>query len=238
MNKGNNFNKGFDPDIKSHFIMIPIEDQAFIDAYNELVNNTLSANLPDISPYLFQKDGKLHITVCTLNIGEEASKVEKYINFLSGIQEGLKKISTGGVNFNFDGYSTLGEGANTRVVYVKMKKDDEFEKLGNIIHFLISSLLKNNLLSEEEIQQNFIVCDQLNSKFTITVHLTILNVLFWNKILKKKKEKPLKGFNSCQVLKYLQNIVLPSAKISCFNFCRMREDKKTEKYEIIKTFYL
>ena len=238
MNKGNDTNKGFDPNKKSHFIMIPIEDQSFVEAYNQLVNNIKSENLQNISPYLFQKDGKLHMTVCTLNIGEESSKLDKYLNFLSGIEEEVKKISSGGVNFNFDGYSTLGEGANTRVLYVKMKKDDQYEKLGKIIDFLISRLVKSNLLNQEEIEQNFIVFDNLTNKYSITVHLTILNVLFWNKILKKNKQKPLKGLNSTQLLDYLINMLLPNANINCFNFCRMREDKNTEKYEIIKTYYL
>ena len=235
MNKANS--GGYD-NKKSHFIMIPVEDQAFSEAYRELVNNIKASSLSNISPYLFQKDGKLHLTVCTLNIGEDKWKIDKYTKFLSEISGEINKISKGGVTFNFDKYSTLGEGQNTRVVYVKMKEDQEYSKLSDTINFIITSLVAKNLLNEEEITQNFIVYDSSTNRYSINLHLTILNILFLNKIIKKSKGKPLKSFDSTQLLKYLENKTLPSAKITYYNFCRMREDKKTEKYEVINSYNL
>ena len=221
---------------KSHFIMIPIEDPYFIEAYNLLVNNINSFKMQNISPHLFQKDGKLHFTVCTLNIGEDLNIIEKYTNVLAECNQELKKITNGGVKFNFGGFSTLGEGQNTRIVYVKMKEDDEYTKILDVINFIISLLVSKKLISEEELKQNFITFDSSTKRYSITIHLTILNILFLNKILRKEKSKPLKSFNTNQLMKTLENETLPSANITLFNFCRMREDKKTEKYEVIKSY--
>jgi 2'-5' RNA ligase len=234
--KGGNNSGGWDTTNKSHFIMIPVEDQAFVEAYKELMNNTKTANLQGISEHLFQKDGKLHFTVCTLNIGEEQSKIDVYTNFLTEIHEEMKKVSQGGVTFNFDGFSTLGEGQNTRVVYVKMKEDENYTKLSDVVNFIITKLVAKNLMSEAELKQNFVVYDSTTKKYSITLHLTILNVTFLNKILKKNKEKPLKVFNSIKLLQYLSTTALPASKITSVNFCRMREDKKTERYEVVKNF--
>ena len=68
--------------------------------------------------------------------------------------------------------------------------------------------------------------------------MTIMNVLFLNKILKKQKKKEIRNFNAEEVLSYLNNKTMPQASIEKIHFSRMREDKLTEKYEMIFSYSL
>ena len=94
-----------------------------------------------------------------------------------------------------------------------------------------SMFIDKNKLAENHIEY-------INGKYSITLHLTLLNVTFWNKILKKQKKKPKKNFDANAIMNSISGVQLPPCKLNKFNFCVMREDKKTEKYELVKSYEL
>ena len=236
-----NKNQNWDTTKKSHFINIPIafEDEDFIKEYKSFMNTINNENLFNISPHLFQKPYKLHMTVCTLNIGEDDQKIEKCNDVLKGLNSKMQEIVAGGITFKFDKYNTLGSTEKARVVYAEMADDDSCSKLKDIINLIITTLLDEKLMGDEEIKQNFIEYDPNTKKYSIKLHLTLLNCLFWNKILKKEKKKTVDTIDATKLFNLIQgNLILPSTKITQINFSRMREDKKTEMYELLYAYKL
>jgi hypothetical protein len=62
--------------------------------------------------------------------------------------------------------------------------------------------------------------------------------MFLNKILKKQRKKPIKSFNSGDILTCINDIKLCSCPLNKINFCVMREDKSIGKYELVKSYDL
>jgi hypothetical protein len=218
----------------THFINIPIEDPEFIKEYCLWCEDLKKQNLNDFYPELLQKHGKLHMTVCVLDLGEDKDKIDYVHQVLQSIQPEIQKIAEGKVLFNFNGYDTMGTINKARVIYAKMKADSYYNKLADMIHIIIKSLVDNGILKENKFKDTHIQYEK--GKYSITVHMTLLNTLFLNKILKKRREKQVYNINATGILEYLKTRELPSAKIDRLHFSRMREDKKTEKYELIYSY--
>ena len=68
--------------------------------------------------------------------------------------------------------------------------------------------------------------------------MTLMNVTFLNKIMKKKKEKILRSINAQKILNFMNSNSLPTASIEKIHFSRMREDKQTERYEMVYSYSL
>ena len=125
---------------------------------------------------------------------------------------------------------------SARVVYGKMKEDESYYKLTKVIHLIIKTLVDAGFIDKDKLADNHI--EFINGQYSITLHLTLLNVTFWNKILKKQKKKPKKNFDATEIMSTISGFQLPPCKLDKFNFCVMREDKKTEKYELVQSFEL
>jgi hypothetical protein len=215
---------------KTHFINIPIDDPDFIKEYCLWCEDLKSQGLSDFYPELLQKHGKLHMTICVLELGEGPDKIDFVHQVLQSIQPELKKIADGDVNFNFDGYDTMGTHQRAFVVYAKSRNDSNFVKLTEMIHVIIKALVDNGLIQKKQFKEFHI--EYVDGKYSIKLHMTLLNCLFLNKVLKKRREKQVYNINAEMILEYLKTRELPSAKIDKIHFSRMREDKKTEKYEL------
>jgi hypothetical protein len=234
-----NKNQNYDTTKKSHFINIPIafNDDNFIKEYKLFMDKINEKGLDNISPHLFQKPYKLHMTVCTLNIGEDNNKIEKCNSIMKSINSKMEELAKGGISFNFQKYETLGSVTKARVLYAEMLQDESYKKLCEIINLIIQTLLAEGLMGDEEIKQNYIEYNKTTNQYSIKLHLTLLNVLFWNKILKKERKKPLNDIDFSKLLELVQgNLMLPSTNITQINFSRMREDKKTEMYELLYSY--
>ena len=59
-----------------------------------------------------------------------------------------------------------------------------------------------------------------------------------NKILKKKKKKPIKNFDATKINDCIQGIKLPDCPLKKIDFCVLREDKSLGKYELVQSFDL
>jgi hypothetical protein len=157
---------------------------------------------------------------------------------MSNISSELATIANGKINFNFESFESIGNYTNTRVLYAQMMQDEHYVKLSEIIHVIIKTLLDENILDLKRLNDLHIEYDQVNMKYRIKLHMTLLNILFHNKILKKQNKKEVRNIDATEILEYMNNKSLPSAEITKVNFSRMREDKKTQKYELLYSYSL
>jgi hypothetical protein len=221
---------------KSHFINIPIEDEFFISEYTNLMDEIKNRTLKDFYPELLQKSGKLHMTICVLELGDDEEKIQKVHKLLKDLNPEIIKIAKGKVNFNLENFDTMGPLTQARVIYAKMVEDDHFSKISEIIHIIIKTLVDNDILEKEKLSESHIELDEETNKYKIKLHMTLLNVLFLNKILKKRRMKQVYNIDASEIMEYMNSKSLPTAEITSIHFSRMREDKQTEKYEMLYSY--
>ena len=219
-----------------HFIMIPFEDENFIKDYKELCDLLEKEKPKEYDFELLQKPGKLHTSVIVLELKDDPNEVSKIENILDKIHPKMKELADGGITFNFDDYDVFDSTERTRVVFAKMKEDESYRKIELIIDLIIKTLIKENVISRNDIESYHISFEQ--NLYKIVLHLTLLNTMFLNKILKKKNKKPIKSFNSQDILAVMYKKNLTSCPLNKINFCVMREDKSIGKYELVKSYDL
>ena len=219
-----------------HFIMIPFEDENFIKDYKELCDLLEKEKPKGYDFELLQKPGKLHTSVIVLDLKDDPNEVSKIENILDKIHPKMKELADGGITFNFDDYDVFDSKERTRVVFAKMKEDESYRKIELIIDLIIKTLIKENVISRNDIESYHISFEQ--NLYKIVLHLTLLNTMFLNKILKKKNKKPIKSFNSQDILAVMHEKNLTSCPLNKINFCVMREDKSIGKYELVKSYDL
>lgn len=219
-----------------HFIMIPFEDENFIKDYKELCDLLEKEKPKEYDFELLQKPGKLHTSVIVLDLKNAPNEVSKIENILDKIHPKMKELADGGITFNFDDYDVFDSKERTRVVFAKMKEDESYRKIELIIDLIIKTLIKENVISRNDIESYHISFEQ--NLYKIVLHLTLLNTMFLNKILKKKNKKPIKSFNSQDILAVMYKKNLTSCPLNKINFCVMREDKSIGKYELVKSYDL
>jgi hypothetical protein len=235
-NNYNNRNNNNWNNNKSHFINIPIDDTVFIQAYENFCEEIKCANLKDFYPQLLQKPGKIHMTVCVLDLGEDEEKIKKVHNVLEGLQDRFREITNKTLDFNFEKFETMGNVQSTRVIYAKMNENENFKKIEEIIHLIIEGLVNEKILMKHSLEDSHVKFE--NGRYKIKLHMTLFNVLFLNKILKKRREIEVKNINAKDIIDYLSNKSLPSSKIEQINFSKMRENPQTEKYDLLYSYKL
>ena len=219
-----------------HFIMIPFEDENFIKDYKELCDLLEKEKPKEYDFELLQKPGKLHTSVIVLDLKNDPNEVSKIESILDKIHPKMKELADGGITFNFDDYDVFDSKERTRVVFAKMKEDESYRKIELIIDLIIKTLIKEGVISRNDIESYHISFEQ--NLYKIVLHLTLLNTMFLNKILKKKNKKPIKSFNSQDILAVMYKKNLTSCPLNKINFCVMREDKSIGKYELVKSYDL
>ena len=220
----------------NHFLMIPFEASDFVTEYTKFCDELIAKDPDGFDKELLQKPGKLHMTVTILSLNMDEIKVKQVALLLESIQEEIKQLSESSINFSFEKFETMGPKNQARVVYGKMKEDESYYKLTKVIHLIIKTLVDAGFIDKDKLADNHI--EFINGQYSITLHLTLLNVTLWNKILKKQKKKPKKNFDATEIMSTISGFQLPPCKLDKFNFCVMREDKKTEKYELVQSFEL
>ena len=211
----------------NHFLMIPFEASDFVTEYTKFCDELIAKDPDGFDKELLQKPGKLHMTITILSLNMDEIKVKQVALLLESIQEEIKQLSESSINFSFEKFETMGPKNQARVVYGKMKEDESYYKLTKVIHLIIKTLVDAGFIDKDKLADNHI--EFINGQYSITLHLTLLNVTFWNKILKKQKKKPKKNFDATEIMSTISGFQLPPCKLDKFNFCVMREDKKTEK---------
>ena len=223
-----------------HFIMIPFEEENFITEYNNLCGKLKSDSPDNFDMELLQKPSKLHISVLIFDLNEDQQKINKVCTIMKEIQEEIKNISQGDITYKFGGYGAFDSFKNARVIYTKMEEDSSYNKLAQIIDLVIKKLLKEGIIYENQLNDLHVVKEGSGSNafYKIEMHLTLLNATFLNKVLKKQKKKPIKTFDARKINDSIQGVKLPDCKLKKIDFCVLREDKSTGKYELIQSFDL
>ena len=223
-----------------HFIMIPFEDQNFIESYEELCSTLKSVNPDNFNVELLQKPSKLHISCLIFDLKEDTIKVNKVCEIMKGIQDDIKNFAEGDIVYKFGGYGVFDSFQNARVIYSKMEKDNNYTKMEKIIDLVIKKLIEGGIIDENQLNDLHVIKTGNNEHpfYKIEMHLTLLNATFLNKVLKKQKKKPIKTFNATQINECIMNIKLADCPLKKIDFCVLREDKSTGKYEVVQSFDL
>ena len=220
--------------------MIPFEDENFIQSYEDLCSKLKSENPQNFDPELLQKPAKLHISALIIDLNEDPQKIEKVCQIMKGIQEEIKKISGGKITYKFGGYGYFDSYQKARVVFGKMLEDDDYIKMEKIIDLIIKNLIAEGILYENELNDLHVTKagSTDNPVYKIQMHLTLLNATFLNKVLKKQKKKPIKTFDATKIDECIRDEKLADCPLKKIDFCVLREDKNTGKYEVVESFDL
>lgn len=218
-----------------YFIMLPFEDENFKEEYIKLTERLKTENPEGFDEGLLQKPTKLHMTVIVLDLDNQ-SQVDAVSDILDSIHEEMKEMAGSELNFNFESFESMRNPESTNVVYGKMLEDENHFKLDKIIDLIIRRLVECGVIFEKNLGKMSV--EKKNGKYKVRLHLTLLNVTFLNKILRKNKKPILGSFNAKEILYSMSGLSLPSCPLKKVDFCVMREDKATERYEVIKSFSL
>ena len=223
-----------------HFIMIPFEDQNFIESYEELCTKLKTEKPENFDAELLQKPSKLHISALIFDLKEDPDKIYKVCEIMKELQEDIKNTSEGNIVYQFGGYGVFDSYEKARVIYSKMEKDNSYNKMERIIDMIIKKLLKEGIIYEKELNELHVTKtgSDDNPFYKIEMHLTIMNATFLNKVLKKQKKKPIKNFNATQINECIKDVKLVDCPLNKIDFCVLREDKSTGKYEVVQSFDL
>ena len=223
-----------------HFIMIPFEDPKFLENYDNFCNILKSYGPKNFDEDLLQKPSKLHISVLIFELHNDQNKINKVCTILKDIQDEIKKISAGDITYKFGGYDAFDSFKQARVVYSKMVEDSSFSKLEQIIDLVIKRLLKDGIISENELDGLHVTKEgsSENPFYKIEMHLTLLNATFLNKVLKKQNKRTIKSFDATYIQDCIQGVKLADCPLKKIDFCVLREDKKIGKYEVVQSFDL
>lgn len=223
-----------------HFIMIPFEDENFIASYEDLCSKLKSENPENFNPELLQKASKLHISCLIFDLKEDPIKVNKVCEIMKELQDEIKNLSEGGITYKFGGYGVFDSYQKARVIYSKMEEDSSYTKMEKIIDLIIKKLIKEGIIDENNLNDLHVVKTGSNEDpfYKIEMHLTLLNTTFLNKVLKKQKKKPIKNFDATKINECISGEKLADCPLKKIDFCVLREDKNTGKYEVVESFDL
>ena len=220
----------------THFIMIPFEDENFLNSYNKLTEILISKNPKNFNKLLLQNPKKIHMTICVLDLKNDKNLINKVINILDENINKIKEICEKELIFNFAEYNTFNNIEKTKVIYAKMLKDENNYKLNKIINLIINELIIHGIIDKNNLNEYNIKIKN-NLIYKIKKHITLLNISFLNQQLKKEKKKGEKFFNGEDILKVMKKIEMSECNLRKLNFCKISEEKD-KLYEIIKSYNL
>ncbi len=233
MNKKNIEKKSI---IVTHFIMIPFEDEKFINSYNKLTEILISENPKNFNKLLLQNLKKIHMTICVLDLKNDKNLINKIINILDENINKIREICENELIFNFAEFNVFNNIEKTKVIYAKMLKDENNYKLNKIINLIINELIIHGIIDKNNLNEYNIKIKN-NLIYKIKKHITLLNISFLNQQLKKEKKKGEKFFNGEEILKVMKKIEMSECNLRKLNFCKISEEKD-KLYEIIKSYNL
>ena len=221
-----------------YFLMIPLEQENFIETFNEIREILEKEKPKDFDSNLMIKSQKLHLTLVVLDLKESKEKIEKVINIINSLLSKIRNIVNDELFFCFDKFDTFDSIKKTYVIFAKMIEDENHYKLKMIINLIIKKFLEENILNKNDLGNLKINEEYSDGEliYTIKIHATLLNVKYLNRAFQKEKKDFIKDIDSTEILQKIKNIKFPDCKIDKINLCAMREDESTGKYEIIHTF--
>jgi len=223
-----------------HFIMIPFEDENFLTSYEDLCSKLKSESPENFDPELLQKPSKLHISALIFDLNEDPQKINQVCEIMKELQEEIKNLGEGNITYKFGGYGVFDSYQKARVIYAKMEENADYTKMEKIIDLIIKKLLSEGVIYENQLKDLHVTKTGSNSNpfYKIEMHLTLMNTTFLNKVLKKQKKKPIKNFDATKIDQCIQGEKLGDCPLKKIDFCVLREDKSTGKYEVVQSFDL
>jgi hypothetical protein len=210
----------------THYFCLPLKEEIFVNEYKKFKDNIISKNVQNILPDLFQREDKLHFTLFLISAEDKDERLKLILQKLNECGEEIKKITNGQpLKIKFEGFEAMMDGnyEKTRVIYAKPIKDENFEKINLINDFIIKALVKDKLISLEELNNSKVVYDKEKDKYSNLIHLTVLN----NTFLKKSKDKNFKYqkfFNSVSFMKEINGISFVDTNISSILLSKLRTE--------------
>ena len=221
-----------------YFLMVPFEDDNFLNSYNDICSKLEKDNPKDFNKYLFQKPKKLHITLIVLDIKEDEKKKEKIINLINSLLKDIKSIVDNELIFNFEKFDVFDDIKKAHVLFAKMIEDENYYKLKMVTNLIIKNLVKENILSKKDLENLHVKEEYSDGEliYVLKYHITLLNVKYLNQALQKEGKQTQNNFDATEILKCIEKMSFPEFKMSKINLCAMREDEKNGTYELIHTF--
>ena len=238
-NKEKQLNDNIPKDKVKYFLMIPLEQEEFINTFNEICQKLEKDNPKDFNKHLFTKPQKLHFTLVVLDLNEDKEKTEKVVGVINSLIPQIKEIISDEFIFNFEKYDCFDSIKKAYVVYAKMIEDENHYKLKSITDIIIKKLLEEGILTKQDLK-NFKIYEEYSDSeliYTIKFHVTLLNLKYLNKAL-KEENKPIekKEFDATEIISCIKDIKFPECQMDKINLCAMREDPNNGKYEVIHSF--
>ena len=238
-NKEKQTNDNNQNDKVKYFLMIPLEQENFINTFKEICQKLEKENPKDFNKNLFIKPQKLHFTLIVLDLNEDKEKTEKVINIINSLIPQIKEIISDELIFNFDKYDSFEPIKKAHIVFAKMIEDENHYKLKIITNIIIKKLLEEDILTKQHIKNLKIYEEYSDSEliYTIKFHVTLLNIKYLNRALQEEnKPTEKKEFDATDIISCIKDIKFPECKMDKLNLCAMREDPNNGKYEVIHSF--
>ena len=184
----------------THFVTVPLNFPPVFKLFEELKEEISVMNINNLESGMFLPHGLFHLSILRLFLYTEAEK-EKAAKVFEESREEINNILEGkSLNLSLEGLGIMSPNdqidvSHSRVVYCKVKENDDFVKLKEITNVLVTNMLKQNVLDKGRLQ--FI--DNVKGKYYTNVyHLTLINVSY----VKKFKIT----YDSTQIMEKYQNI--------------------------------
>lgn len=201
----------------TYYLSFPIKSQTFFEKFRYFKKILLSDEVLNISEKLFQKEEKLHITICCLSI--DKSQVRKIEELLS---EFAKSRNLKDVVLEFSKLDAMHTKSLYRNIYVSPNESDDVngvEKYKDCIDSIISLLIENRLVNEKVLSDSHVIYNKSTNRWeNKIIHCTLLNKKFdeesffdGSKILKKLRH--FSGFGT-QTFEYIDIIPFGNMKDS------------------------
>ncbi|CAI2372079.1 unnamed protein product [Moneuplotes crassus] len=177
----------------THFVAIPVEDETVVTNLVQLQDKLLEEYADVLYPGWKMPPGRLHFTLFVMSLIEE-EKIAEAMETLNQLQPKLKEmIEETKFELDLDGISafTGKDGGSTRVLFAKLKKDENLTLLEKIADTIIKGFIEDGVLKESDLDFQKLNAD--TGMYELNFHLTLFNV-------KYEKVKDVYFFNAADIL--------------------------------------
>lgn len=237
----------------THFLSIPLHtNKEFVEKFEFFKKKLIEENFSDIDESLFQKNSRLHMTLCLFSIEEnkKKEKLELISRLIKESEETIKKIlDENSLMIEFDQLEIMGQQNKTRVLYTRPHLANS-EKLRDVIDTLLNKFIDSDILTDEMRQSSHIHFNEITERFeNEKLHVTLMNSTFLirenlqnkqsdsNELAKQDSNLVSKSyFNGMKIIKRMKNFSFGVHKIDSLVLNEMRIDKNTNSYIIHEKF--
>mmetsp|Transcript_29874 Transcript_29874/g.26428 ORF Transcript_29874/g.26428 Transcript_29874/m.26428 type:complete len:267 (+) Transcript_29874:80-880(+) len=182
----------------THFIALPVEDSEIITNLSDFQSSLLE-QYPDLLDKGWQMGpGKFHFTFFVISLADE-EHVERATQTMNDLQPKLTEI-IGETKFEIelngvDGFTGKWNNS-TRVLFAKVKQNENFDILKQITDTVIKGFIEDGVIKESDL--DFQKLDPVTKMYNVNFHLTLFNT-------KYKRIKDKSSFDPTDILDNYQD---------------------------------